>query len=480
VPSYLFKMARGVFTRAGAESKKSSLENDRTKGTAFEAYLCCPKREKTLSQYRDICEKRLQVLKKVEDADGTGKETANKLYSTFSNNGLLHPNEDDKISHFMLRLVTVRARKKRDWFIDQEKKFFELRWELTTAERKARVIRQLTDENTGPCVELGKEQLMRLGLNGKSPIPFFQSDTNIKEETTHLPYHKVPFYEVPSLVGRRAVFIEDGFAFIPNILFKTYIAGKFRAQLSQSLQVAAQRFDKMAEGESKRILSLINQIGSLTRGPVYSAQNSEHILRSRDVSRVAKTHFPLCMRVMERQFRADSHLKHKGRLYYGKFLKGCGMTCDDQITYYRKIFTKKISAKKFDGEYKYAIRHHYGLEGRKKNYTAQACASLINEISGPGEYHACPYKAYDKANLSKLLKSLRVSDNAIKEIAAKAEGGHPNLACRLFFKHANKGRMAKKSLDIEDIDCSWEHPNSYYNASCKVHAEDDQDATMTN
>jgi len=467
-------MARAVFTRRGTD-KKQSLDN-KSKVIAFDAYKSCPKKEKTLSEYRDICEKRLYVLKRVEEADGTSKDTAFEFMKILSQKGLKYAEDgNDKISHFMLRLGHCKSRDKRDWFIDQEKKLFEMRWELCTSEHRAKIIQQLSANTAGHAsVQLTKADIIRLGLNGKTPIPHFNpGTTSSPEEKSHLPYHKVPFFEVPSLVGRRAVYIEDGYAFIPNNLFKTYISGKFRASLSQSLQVAAQRFDKMGEGHSRRVLSLINQIGSLTRGPVYSAQNTEHMLKPRDVPRVAATSFPLCMRVMERQMKHDSHLKHKGRLYYGKFLKGCGMTCDDQISYYRKIFTKKMSAKKFEGEHKYSIRHHYGLEGRKQNYSPQGCATLINEISGPGEYHACPYKAYDKNNLTKLLKSFRIADNATKEIVAKAQDGHPHLACRMFFGHVNKSKMQKKGMDIEDIECTWNHPNSYYNASCKLNAVED-------
>ena len=111
------------------------------------------------------------------------------------------------------------------------------------------------------------------------------------------------------------------------------------------------------------------------------------------VDDLAKKHWPLCMRLLHDNLRRDRHLKHYGRLQYGLFLKVrfvyaytgvvicgqeilicelqvVGLSIDEAIIFWRKAFGGKITDDKFNKEYKYNIRHSYGLEGKRTNYPA--------------------------------------------------------------------------------------------------------------
>lgn len=55
--------------------------------------------------------------------------------------------------------------------------------------------------------------------------------------------HRVPFQQALSLVARRAVYIERGFAYVPLQSLVSIIVTRFRIQLSRALAEAANSFD---------------------------------------------------------------------------------------------------------------------------------------------------------------------------------------------------------------------------------------------
>ena len=108
------------------------------------------------------------------------------------------------------------------------------------------------------------------------------------------------------------------------------------------------------------------------------------------IDELAEKHWPMCMRHLHDCLRKDRHLKHFARLQYGLFLKvikfprrniipsltSCqvvGLSIDEAIVFWRKAFGGRITDDKFNKEYKYNIRHSYGLEGKRANYPAKRC-----------------------------------------------------------------------------------------------------------
>lgn len=474
--------AGGVRVRRRTKRDGMALDPDSLGGStvhniSLSVYDSCPSMDLSLSEYREYCEHRLSILKWLDNQDYTIPAT--KMAEKLKECDLFYNDVKDQVSHFMLIMGFCKDGEKREWLIRLERKLFELRWELASRNQRNMVRAQILSaednkKTVGNITSLNKEQCIQAGLSGKFPLPLFLPNATGPNEHRNLPVHKVPFSEVPDLVAHCSVYIQNGYAYVPDNRFKSVISGKYRAQLGKRAAKAAANLNKLSKGPGRRLISIIKQIGSLTRGPVFSGENSENILRSKDIP-TAKAHFPPCMRQMESAFQRDKHLKHKGRLTYGKFLKGCGMTCDDQIEYYRGTFTKKMAGEKFNKEYKYGIRHHYGMEGNKKNYSPNGCESIISEAPGAGEYHGCPFRSFDKRNLTKLLRSLRINDHAMKPMLERAENGHFNLACRDYFAAINKGAMIKKKKMIDDIESTWSHPNNFYNASVLVHKADEEE-----
>jgi len=417
-------------------------------------YSVAPKKEYTIAEWRELAEKRLDVLKEFDPE----APNLTKLLK------LVNDPAQDAISHFLLALAFCKNSEDRDWLIQSERKLFEYRWKTASDSKKTAITKDLISVKSASS--LTKEQAINQGLSGRFPIKNLQRGDQSDKE--NWPIHVVPFQEVQDLVSSRRVYIQDGKAYVPNTMFKSYISGRYRAYLSERMSKARKNIHLMKVGDQKRLEELVHQISSY-RSKKLSVEISD-VLKPKDVN-AASSKFPLCMRVMQRHLVADSHLKHMGRLYYGTFLKNCGMTCDDALAYFQKIFTKKITPEKFSKDYRYGIRHLYGLEGKKKVYSALTCRQIVGQDVKPGEYHGCPYKTYDKKNLSKLLRGCGLTESQIKEAANQAEGGHYLLACRTFFEATHSKQMKKKNQTIEDIESTWMHPNAYYSAAVSVYEE---------
>lgn len=70
-------------------------------------------------------------------------------------------------------------------------------------------------------------------------------------------------------------------------------------------------------------------------------------------------------------------------------IQGIGLSLDSALAFWRTEFAKGgMPEDKFKKEHLYNIRHSFGKEGKRVNYTPPSCMSVIN--SNPGQVrHAC-------------------------------------------------------------------------------------------
>ena len=116
------------------------------------------------------------------------------------------------------------------------------------------------------------------------------------------------------------------------------------------------------------------------------------------------------------------------------FLKGIGLSLDDALLFWQGAFSKKVTQETFTKQYRYNIRHNYGKEGKRADYTPYSCSKIImGSAPGHDEHHGCPFKYFDETHLTGALRKLRVAGTDINDIVDLAKDQHYQLACRQFF-----------------------------------------------
>ncbi|KAL7466663.1 hypothetical protein ACHAXS_006950, partial [Conticribra weissflogii] len=345
-------------------------------------------------------------------------ETFRTMLDSSIKNGLTSPNsaeESKKIdvaSHFILRAAYCRTEELRRWFIAQEGRLFRHRLEGITRFNSSGSVNPLreflvrNEFSLDTVTTKEKERLRRnlLSVPG-SPNPM---EFNATE------YCKVPFVQALELVKKRECYVEKGFAYVPLPNIVSTVCEKFRASLSKSLALASQIFGQVADEEHTRIGPLLTSMNTQYTGSgapsAITDANGENLVTAATVDALAARNMPLCMQQLHSGLKRDHKLKHQGRLQFGLFLKGAGMSMDEHLLYFQREFTKIMTAEQFTKQYSYSIRHMHGKEGKRASYTPYNCTKIIfgNAPQAAVEHHGCPYKHYDDQNLSALLTKLNI------------------------------------------------------------------------
>ena len=126
------------------------------------------------------------------------------------------------------------------------------------------------------------------------------------------------------------------------------------------------------------------------------------------------------MQLIHKHLNINSHLKHSGRLQYGLFLKGVGLSLDESLQFFKSKFSKVTNEDKFERQYAYGIRHNYGKEGKRADYFPYNCTKVQNlPTAGPGESHGCHFKEYSEDKIRKILYDSKLKDSDVLAILDK-------------------------------------------------------------
>ncbi|KAL0894560.1 hypothetical protein ABMA27_013132 [Loxostege sticticalis] len=354
----------------------------------------------------------------------------------------LQARRKDHIAHFILRLAYCRNEELRRWFVARELELFKMRF----------------INMSGDAVETFFK-LNNLCYNNISEEEKTEIITFLRESTSHpnienMKFYKVKFFEVLDLVKLRKVFLSGGYAYIPHKDFVSVLSAQFRTHLRQSLAVACHHLGEIEQDE--RLVCLLKGLHQSYTGNNYADTKAVVPIESLDSLSVKS--FPLCMRQLHDQLRLAHHLKHGGRLQYGLFMKGIGVTLEDSLRFWREEFTKIMDLDKFEKQYAYNVRYNYGKEGSKKNYSPFSCLRIINETVGPGDCHGCPYRHCDVSNLKNKLQGYGLDPQAVNDIVDVTKKGHYQVACSKYFD----------AVHSIDLGLGINHPNQFFEESQKL------------
>ncbi|CAB3231299.1 unnamed protein product [Arctia plantaginis] len=354
----------------------------------------------------------------------------------------LQARRKDHIAHFILRLAYCRTEELRRWFIARELELFKMRF----ATMRGDAVESFFKINNLCYTNISDEE--------KSEIMHFLRESTPYPNLDNMKFYKVKFYEVLDLVKSRRVYLSCGFAYIPHKDFISVLAAQYRTQLKQSLAIACHHLGEIEQDE--RLVTLLKGLHQSYSGADYSSVKAVVPIESLDSLSVKS--FPLCMRQLHEQLRLSHHLKHGGRLQYGLFLKGIGVTLEDSLRFWREEFTRIMELDKFEKQYAYNVRYNYGKEGSKKNYSPFSCLKIINTTVGPGDCHGCPYRHCDISNLKNRLQGYGFNSQAITEIIDMTKKGHFQVACSKYFD----------AVHHTDLGIGINHPNQYFEESQKI------------
>uniref|UniRef100_A0A8C3UD23 DNA primase large subunit n=1 Tax=Catharus ustulatus TaxID=91951 RepID=A0A8C3UD23_CATUS len=437
-----------------ARLKHARLAGDRREQYphSLQFYLEPPMESISLVEFESFAVDRLKLLKVIENL-GVSHVRGTDVYKSkleselrklkFPYRALAEDDYEarrkDHISHFILRLAYCQSEDLRRWFLQQEMDLFRYRFNELTESLMQKFLEHANLSFEAVSMARERDAAGEPGGGGGSP--------------------PVGLADAVDLFRARKVFIKDGFAYVPFKEIDVIVLNNYRTKLSKALALTARSLPSIQSDE--RLQPLLNHLSHSYVGPDYSIQKNTGKISLEQIDALSVKSFPLCMRQLHRALRDSHHLRHGGRMQYGLFLKGIGLTLEQALEFWKKEFIRgKVDADKFDKGYAYSIRHSYGKEGRRTDYTPYSCMKII--MSNPpsqGDYHGCPFRHSDPELLKQKLQSYKIPPSGITQVLELVKGVHYQLACQKFFELTH---------DVDDIGFSLNHPNQYFTESQKL------------
>ncbi|NP_001407376.1 DNA primase large subunit isoform 8 [Mus musculus] len=124
---------------------------------------------------------------------------------------------------------------------------------------------------------------------------------------------------------------------------------------------------------------------------------------------------------------------------------------------FRATLSKALA---FDKGYSYNIRHSFGKEGKRTDYTPFSCMKIIlTNPPGQGDYHGCPFRHSDAELLKQKMQSYKIPASGISQILDLVKGNHYQVACQKYFEMTH---------NVDDCGFSLNHPNQFFFESQRI------------
>ncbi|KAF3161441.1 hypothetical protein TWF225_002898 [Orbilia oligospora] len=455
-------------------------------------YTVPPKDEVSLEEFEQWAIDRLKVLGEIEtcifrnntppEIDTTLRKLLDKYLPLNSNSsipesersnprrfmGLTNERKKDHYSHFILRLAFARSDDLRRRFTMTESILFRHRFNTDNTGERAEFMDslQLNSEVVGEAEKVSLAEELKAVLVSGSKMPAEKARQMFEQEQ----YLKVDWDRVSDLVEGRKVFLRRGYAYVPNSMLLSLVMAEFSKRLDESLIKTARYLPHLDEDD--RLIPILNHLSKGFTAPEYTSSTSLASLSGEAITASQidnlSSHFPLCMKNLHTSLRRDKHLRHFGRLQYGLFLKGLGLSIDEALIFWRQSFSK-FTDDQFNKEYRYNIRHSYGLQGAGRNYKPYSCQQILMEHPpGAGDSHGCPYRHFSIENLTVAMGRLMgVEDRSVVNgVKQDVEAKKYHLACNRVFEYLHEKELKRKDGGVGKETIT--HPNEYFDRSWEL------------
>ena len=383
----------------------------------------------------------------------------------------------DYLSRHLLCLMYSRNVDLQRWLLQQEDRLFKHRFNAMGTDKRAKVMRELG----AACKNITQDEYE--GIKGGLMAVFGGRNMNMQENSysTKNPQYfskvgepwqyiyELPFEKVSALVRGRKVLLKRGNAYVLSRDLDAYASFHFSRRLSHELKRSQARFYSIVFEEEERLGPLLM---SIPDGYVHPAFQGEGEVALTDLPARMDASAPLCMWNPYSKLTSKTgrtHLKYFARMQLNLFLKGIGVKLEEALVFWKKEFMMGgIDGEKFDKEYAYNFRHHYGEEGSRIKYKPFCCQQLIQSspVKGTSCTSGCAYKHYKPDDLQHALNAMSLDRKVVTAVTNKAKEGHFQLACTMVYE-ARHAAQAKK-------DCV-EHPNQYFKDSREYYEAKDKE-----
>jgi len=380
-----------------------------------------------------------------------------------------HPSDEirkDRISHFVLRLAFCRSEKLRRWLLWTERSLFVARFESLLSRHKAELLNQCDL----PCHPLAQSSVHAREHHLRALLMIVDAAHYSGDAAARVyedgAFYSVPFEHVPHLVSRHRCLLEGGDAIVHQSDISSLVAGEFRNKLSEALIRTLRRWQEFSREEDGRMKPIVESLSERYIGsePGNEEGGITERLTSADIPSVSQQSFPLCMKRLVEQLNERDHLRHGGRMQLGLFLKGIGLPLEESLAFWRHHFTKRgrMNVERWEKEHAYNVRHNYGLEGSRIDYTPYSCNKIISAKAEQNDFHGCPYVNLDEQQLRGMLSSLSLKDEQMSEVLQRAKLD-PKVACTRTLAYAH-------NRDVQSVS-PVEHPKEYFFESRRFRRE---------
>jgi DNA primase large subunit len=387
----------------------------------------------------------------------------------------------DWISHFVLRLAYCRSEDLRRWFLAHEVALLKYRLNQSNSGASSsssggggdnaitKALKSvlpnahvLTPEELEPLLPKILAATPSLNMN---PLQAGSGKNGNSSSNNNNNIYRVPFTQALDLVQHRQVFVKKGMAYIPESKLLSLVTARFRSNLSRQLVLLSAVPTTPALQRTQGFLKNVATVHAIKDEYLENGAGADGVRLTANNVQAHLKHMPLCMAQLQMALNKEKHLKHWGRLQYGLFLKGAGLSLEDALAYFERMFV----GKDFNKEYSYNVRHMYGKEGKRANYPPYNCAKIINSNApNANEHHGCPYKHSTVQEVTMMLNKLGIAPSKQKGIIAQQQSHNYQLACVEHFKavHPNPS----PSVYSNDF---GNHPNAWFSSSIKAAGGDD-------
>ena len=277
----------------------------------------------------------------------------------------------------------------------------------------------------------------------------------------------MPFLEAIDSDRAERSILEKGTPTSPQAKLHSIVVSRFRASLSRSLAKASGSPGGGRRPETRTLLTNAEK-HDLERQDV--DDDDVEGITPEQIDALADQSMPLWLQQFHYALKRDHKLKHWGRAVRVLPQGGGAVHGRSVALLPGRVHEDHDARPVFEGAL-HNIRHRYGKEGKRTEYSPYGCYKLVMDMApGPGEYHGCPYRHFDADHLRGGPQDVIGCRRTVMQLG-KAKERNYQIACQRHFEFAHKKQTVNGKKVVANLDGVGNHPNAWFKASRVYHQD---------